>query len=182
MKEVPSRSIGSQGQKPKDTKTINSNCRMKKVIIASHEEFEKYLGKEIGASDYLKITQEQINKFAEATHDFQWIHTDPERAKKESPFKNTIAHGYLTLSLLPFFWNEIVEVRNYKMLVNYGIDKLKFNQPVVVNSEIRARVWLNDIKNLRGITRAQMKIVTEIKGNTKPAYETLVTFLYHFNA
>ncbi|MBN1821998.1 MAG: MaoC family dehydratase [Prolixibacteraceae bacterium] len=154
---------------------------MEKVIIDSHEEFEKYLGKEIGASEYLTITQEQINKFAEATLDYQWIHTNPEKAAKESPFKNTIAHGYLTLSLLAHFWDEIVEVRNYKMLVNYGLDKLKFNQPVIVNSAIRARVWLNDIKNLRGITRAQMKIIVDIKGNEKPAYETLVTFLYHFN-
>ena len=153
---------------------------MGKVVISSHEEFEKFLGKEIGVSEYLTVTQEQINKFAEATLDFQWIHTDPERAKKESPFKNTIAHGYLTLALLAYFWNEIVEVRNYKMLVNYSIDKLKFNQAVVVNNAIRARVWLNDIKNLRGITRAQMKIVVDIEGNNKPAYETYVTFLYHF--
>jgi acyl dehydratase len=153
---------------------------MEKVIINSHEEFEKYLGKEIGASEYLTITQEQINKFADATLDHQWIHTDPERARQESPFKNTIAHGYLTLSLLAYFWNSIVEVRNIKMLVNYGIDKLKFNQAVVVNSAIRARVWLNEIKNLRGITRAQMKIVVEIEGNDKPAYETFVTFIYHF--
>lgn len=155
---------------------------MEKVIISSHKEFEKYLGKEIGVSPYHTVTQEQINKFAEATLDYQWIHTNPERAKTESPFKSTIAHGYLSLSMLAFFWDSIVDVRNYKMLVNYGIDKLKFNQPVVVNSAIRARVWLDNIKNLRGITRAQMKIVVEIEGNNKPAYETLVTFLYHFNS
>jgi acyl dehydratase len=153
-----------------------------KVVISSHEEFESYLGKEIGASEFLTVTQEQINKFADATLDHQWIHVDPDRAKHESPFKNTIAHGYLTLSLLAYFWDSIVDVRNYKMLVNYGIDKLKFNQAVVVNSAIRARVWLNDIKNLRGITRAQMRIVVEIENNPKPAYETYVTFLYHFNS
>ncbi len=155
---------------------------MSKAIISSHDEFEKYLGKKIGTSRYLTITQEQINKFADASIDHQWIHTDPEKAKKESPFKNTIAHGYLTLSLLAYFWNEIVEVRNYKMLVNYGIDKLKFNQAVLANDAIRARVWLHDIKNLRGITRAQMKIIVDIKGSDKPAYETFVTFLYHFNS
>ncbi|VAW20836.1 Acyl dehydratase [hydrothermal vent metagenome] len=155
---------------------------MSKVIISNHNEFEEYLGKKIGTSRYLTITQEQINKFADATIDHQWIHTDPERAKKESPFKSTIAHGYLTLSLLAYFWNEIVEVRNYKMLVNYGIDKLKFKQAVLVNNAIRARVWLHDIKNLRGITRAQMKIIVDIQGSDKPAYETFVTFLYHFNS
>ncbi|NQU84563.1 MAG: MaoC family dehydratase [Mariniphaga sp.] len=154
---------------------------MKTVVIESHEQFEKFLGKEIGVSDYLTITQEQIDKFADATLDYQWIHVDPERAKKESPFKNTIAHGYLTLSLLAYFWNAIVEVRNYKMLVNYSIDNLKFKQAVVAGSAIRARVWLNDIKNLRGITRAQMKIIVDIEGEKKPAYETLITFLYHFN-
>jgi len=153
---------------------------MGKIIIRSHQEFESYVGKEIGVSEYLTVTQEQINKFADATLDHQWIHTDPERAKTESPFKSTIAHGYLTLSLLAYFWNSIVDVQNTKMLVNYGIDKLKFNQPVLVNDKVRARVWLNSIANLRGITKAEMKIKLEIEGNSKPAYDTLVTFLYHF--
>lgn len=153
---------------------------MEKTIINSYEEFEAFLGKEIGTSEYIRITQEQIDKFAEATLDFQWIHTDPQRAASESPFKSTIAHGYLTLSMLTYLWYSIVDVRNVKMIVNYGIEKLKFQQPVLVNDKIRAIVSLSDIKNLRGVAKIQVKIVVEIEGQKKPAYDALVTFLYHF--
>lgn len=153
---------------------------MIKTIINSYEEFESYLGKVIGTSEYIQITQEQINKFADATLDYQWIHTDPERAAKESPFQTTIAHGYLTLSMLTYLWYSIVDVRNVKMIVNYGIEKLRFQQPVLVNDKIRAIVSLDDIRNLRGIAKIQVKIVVEIEGQKKPAYDALVTFLYHF--
>jgi len=154
---------------------------MEKTIINNYEEFESYLGKEIGVSEFQEITQDQINKFAEATLDYQWIHTDPERAKKESPFKSTIAHGYLTVSLLTNMWYQLVDVRNVKMIVNYGIENLRFQQPVMVNDKIRARVSLNDIRNLRGIAKIQVKIIVEIEGEKKPAYDALVTFLYHFD-
>ncbi|QGY46016.1 MaoC family dehydratase [Maribellus comscasis] len=153
---------------------------MGKTIINSYEEFESYLGKEIGTSEYIQITQDQIDKFADATLDYQWIHTDPERAATESPFKSTIAHGYLTLSMLTYLWYSIVDVRNIKMIVNYGIEKLRFQQPVLVNDKIRAIVSLNDIRNLRGIAKIQVKIVVEIEGQKKPAYDAFVTFLYHF--
>ena len=153
---------------------------MEKTIINNYEDFEKLLGKEIGVSEYVQITQEQIDKFADATMDYQWIHTNPERASTESPFKSTIAHGYLTLSMLTYLWYSIVDVRNVKMIVNYGIEKLRFQQPVLVNDKIRARVWLDDIRNLRGIAKIQVKITVEIEGRKKPAYDTLVTFLYHF--
>jgi acyl dehydratase len=150
------------------------------VIIKSHEEFEAYLGKELGVSSWHKITQEQINDFADATLDHQWIHTDPERAKRESPFKTTIAHGYLTLSLLPYFWRQIVDVQNLKMEVNYGLEQLKFGQAVVVESEVRCRVWLKSIINLRGITKATLFIQLEIKDQKKHAFAGDVLFLYHF--
>lgn len=153
---------------------------MEKRIINNYEEFEALLGKVIGVSEYVTITQKQINDFAEATLDFQWIHTDPERAAKESPFKTTIAHGYLSVSMLTFLWYSIVEVRNVKMIVNYGIENLRFQQPVLVNDRIRATVSLHEIKNLRGIAKVQVKIVVDIEGQKKPAYEALTTFLYHF--
>ena len=95
---------------------------MSKVILSSFQDFEPYIGKELGVSDYLTITQEQINTFADATLDHQWIHVDTEKAQAESPYKTTIAHGYLTVSLLPVLWAQIVEVRNTKLLVNYGIE------------------------------------------------------------
>ena len=106
---------------------------MSKLIIKSFEELEKLIGHELGISDYHEFTQAQINLFADATLDHQWIHVDEAKAKSESPFGNTIAHGYLTLSILPFLWEQIVEVQNLKLQVNYGIEKFKFNQPVLVN-------------------------------------------------
>ena len=150
------------------------------VVIKSHAEFESHLGKEIGVSPWHQITQEQINNFANATLDFQWIHTDVERAKKESPFKTTIAHGYLTLSLIPYFWKQIADVQNLKMEVNYGIEQLKFGQAVLVNNEVRCRVWLKSIINLRGITKATLFIQLEIKDQQKHAFTADVLFLYHF--
>ena len=153
---------------------------MGKQIINSYSDFESFLGKEIGVSDYISISQEQIDKFADATLDYQWIHTDPKRAAVESPFKSTIAHGYLSLSMLTYLWFNIVDVRNVKMIVNYGIEKLRFQQPVKVNDKIRAVVSLHEIKNLRGIAKITVKIVVEIEGQRKPAYDALVTFLYHF--
>jgi len=107
---------------------------MGKVVINNHAEFEQHLGKVIGESDYHQVSQDQINKFADATLDHQWIHIDEERAKT-GPFGTTIAHGYLTLSLIPYLWDQITEFHNVKMLVNYGMDKLKFGQAVKVNDE-----------------------------------------------
>jgi acyl dehydratase len=154
---------------------------MSKVIIGSYQDFEQYIGKELGVSDYLKITQEQINLFADATLDHQWIHVDEAKAQVESPYKSTIAHGYLTLSLLPYLWSQIVEVRNTKLLVNYGIEKFKFNQAVTVGSEVRVKASLKSAVNLKGITKAEIEVVLEIKESKKPAYQGSVVFLYHFN-
>lgn len=150
------------------------------LIINSHAEFESFLGKELGVSSWHQITQEQINNFADATLDHQWIHVDVERAKTESPFKTTIAHGYLTLSLVPFFWKQIVDVKNLKMEVNYGIEEIKFGQAVLVNNEVRCRVSLKSIINLRGITKATLNIQLEIKDQPKHAFSGDVVFLYHF--
>jgi len=144
------------------------------------DKFEKHVGMELGVSEFMTITQDQINKFADATFDHQWIHVDEERAKREGAFGSTIAHGYLTLSLLAHMWDEIIQVENIKMLVNYGIDSFKFNQPVLVNSRIRTRVKLRSISNLRGISKVQLDVLMEIDGNRKPAFEGIVTFLYHF--
>lgn len=154
---------------------------MSKTIINSHAELEALVGQELAPSDYHTITQEQINLFADATLDHQWIHVDVEKAKKESPLGSTIAHGYLTLSLLPYLWEQIVEVRNIKDQINYGIEHLKYNQPVLVNGRVRLVVKVLSVVNLRGTTKANMGIKLEIEGNRKPAYEGEVVFLYHFN-
>jgi acyl dehydratase len=154
---------------------------MSKVVISSFDDLQSYVGKELGISGDHIITQEQINLFADATLDHQWIHTDPERAKSESPFKDTIAHGYLTLSILPYLWDQIVDVQNLKMQVNYGIEKFKFNQPVLVNSTVRLVAKVISVIDLRGVTKANIGVKLEIEGNRKPAYEGEVVFLYHFN-
>ncbi|MCW3805935.1 MaoC family dehydratase [Plebeiibacterium marinum] len=153
---------------------------MSQTIITCFEDLEALIGQELGKSEYHTITQEQINLFAEATIDHQWIHTDPERAKAESPFGDTIAHGYLTISLLPHLWSQIVDVQNLKLQVNYGIESLKFNKPVKVNSKVRLVAKVNEAKNLRGTVKAVIGVVLEIDGERKPAYEADVVFLYHF--
>lgn len=148
--------------------------------IKNYEEFEEQLGKELGVSDWHTITQEQINRFADATLDHQWIHTDPQRATTESPFNATIAHGYLTLSLIPYLWKQVVDIQNLKMEINYGIEKLRFGQAVVVDSPVRLKVKLAAIADLRGVTKATIGIVLEIKDQKKPAFAGEVVFLYHF--
>lgn len=150
------------------------------IIIHNHAEFESYLGNELGTSDWHTIDQQQINQFADATLDHQWIHTDPERAKNEGPFGGTIAHGYLTVSLLPYFWHQIADVQNLKMEINYGIESMKFSQPVVVDSRVRLIAKLSAILNLRGVTKATIGVTMEIEGQKKPAYVGEVVFLYHF--
>ena len=118
---------------------------MGKLVINSYEEFEAHLGQQLGVSDYVELPQERINLFADATLDHQWIHVDVEKAKVESPFKSTIAHGYLTLSMLPYLWNQIIEVNNLKMMINYGMEKMKFGQAVLSGQRIRLVANLHSI-------------------------------------
>lgn len=153
---------------------------MSKLIVNSFEEFEKHIGQVIGISPYLKITQKQIDTFAESTLDHQWIHTDPARAAKESQFGTTIAHGYLTLSIVPYHWNQIIQVNNLKMMINYGIENLRFNQPVKVNDEVRLHASLKSALNLRGTVKVEVITTMEIKGNPKSAFTATIVFLYHF--
>lgn len=154
---------------------------MEKLIINSYEEFEAHLGQELGTSEWVAVDQDRINKFADATLDDQWIHVDVERAKIESPYKSTIAHGYLTLSLLPHMWNQIIQVNNLKMMVNYGMDKMKFGQPVITGNSVRLVTTLQSITNLRGTCKAEIKFRIEIKETGKKALEGIATFLYYFN-
>ena len=153
---------------------------MSALVIGSFEEFEKYIGQDLGTSAYFKIAQNQINIFAEATHDHQWIHTDPEKAKREGSFGNTIAHGYLTLSIVPHLWDQIVDVRNLKMMINYGIESLRFANPVLVDSEVRLVAKLKSLMNLRGTVKAEVAVKLEIKDQKKPAFSGVLIFLYHF--
>ncbi|MFE7085588.1 MaoC family dehydratase [Sphingobacterium spiritivorum] len=150
------------------------------LIINNFEEYKSHEGKELGLSDWHIIDQEQINRFADATLDHQWIHIDSKKAETDSPFKTTIAHGYLTLSLIPYLWKQIADVRNIKMEVNYGIEQLKFGQAVTVDSAVQLKAKLISAVNLRGVTKVTIEATLNIKDQTKPAYVGNVIFLYHF--
>ena len=154
---------------------------MKRLIISNFEDFEDRIGTHLGSSEYFTINQDQVNKFAEATLDHQWIHTDPERAAQESPFGTAIAHGYLTLSLVPYLWEQILEVQNLKMMVNYGIEALRFNQTVPLGAQVKLHATLKSAINLRGINKVEIDAKLEIKDHKKPAFSAIVIFLYHFN-
>lgn len=150
------------------------------IIINNFEEYKSYEGKVIGVSSWHQIDQQQITKFAESTLDFQWIHVDQQKAKQEGPFGTTIAHGYLTLSLIPYLWKQIADVRNVKMEINYGIENFKFGQAVPVDSEVQLQATAKSISNLRGTVKAVIQAKLAIKGQDKPAYVGDVIFLYHF--
>ena len=151
------------------------------VVINSFEEYKSYEGRVVGLSEWHKIDQEQINKFADATLDHQWIHVDEEKAKNDGPFQSTIAHGYLTLSLVPYLWKQIADIRNVKMEINYGVENLKFGEAVPVNAEVQLEATLKSIVNLRGTVKAVIQAKLIIKGQAKPAYVGDVVLLYHFN-
>ena len=155
---------------------------MSKVIINSFEDFEAYVGQELGVSDYVELSQERRCQFADATLDQQWIHVDTEKAKAESPFGTTIAHGYLTLSLLPYLWDQIIEVHNLQRMMNYGMDKMKFAQPVLSGQHVRMKTRLQELANLRGAVKTTIKFTIEIQETGKKALEGLATFIYYFNA
>ncbi len=154
---------------------------MDKISFSSYEAIQKHEGKELGVTDYLTITQERINQFAEATLDYQWIHTDVERAKKESPFGTTIAHGYLTMCLAPYFVEQVLDMSSgVKAVVNYGINSLRFTEPVKVDSKLRGRISLSSVKNLRGTAKLEMKIIFEMENIKKPACTAEVVYLIQF--
>jgi acyl dehydratase len=125
-------------------------------------------GTHLGYSDWLEITQERVNQFAEATGDHQWIHVDPERAAA-GPFGTTIAHGYLTLALSNYFLPQIVEVKGISMGVNYGVDKVRFPAPVPVGSRLRAGAELVEVTPIEGGVQTKMKVTLEVEGSGKPA-------------
>lgn len=140
---------------------------MPKLIIKSVDELKSLIGKHLGFSDYRTITQEQVNIFAEATGDHQWIHIDVERAKA-GPFGGPIAHGYLTLSLGPVFLPQIFGVEGVAMGVNYGTNKVRFPSPVPVGSNLRAGVKLLNVEDVTGGVQVTLETTFEVEGAKKP--------------
>jgi acyl dehydratase len=125
-------------------------------------------GADLGHTDWMEITQERVNTFADATGDHQWIHVDPERAKT-GPFGAPIAHGYLTLSLLIPLWSELLQVEEVDMAINYGLNKVRFPHPVPVGSKIRAAGRVAGVKDIKGGVEVTVDLSVEIEGVDKPA-------------
>lgn len=139
------------------------------TTINGLDELRAAVGRDLGTSDWLEITQERVNTFADATGDDQWIHVDVERAKAESPFGGPIAHGYLTLSLTNLFLPQVVEVTGISSGVNYGVNKVRFPAAVPVGSRVRGHVKLESAEDVRGGVQTTMVISVELEGSEKPA-------------
>lgn len=125
-------------------------------------------GSQLGPTEWMEISQDRVNTFADATEDHQWIHVDPAKAA-DGPFGATIAHGLLTLSLLPHFSHQLYTVRNIAMAINYGYNKVRFITPVKVGSKLRARAELTSVTQLEGAMQSTMTVTVEIEGSDKPA-------------
>jgi acyl dehydratase len=141
---------------------------MPRMELQNIEDLERYKGKELVVSDWLEVTQSMIDTFADATGDRQWIHIDVERAKRESPFGTTIAHGFLTMSLLSHFLNNAVEFGGTRMGVNYGLNRLRFTAPVRVGSRLRARFKVNRVDAIDGGAQVTWDVTMECEGQDKP--------------
>lgn len=154
---------------------------MAKTIINSIDDFLALKGRSLSESKWIDITQKVINHFADATFDYQWIHVDTERAKEDSPYGATIAHGYLILSLLPYLLEDVLEVNNLKQLVNYSIKDMVYKNVVTVNSRIRLSATLKNAKDLGNICKAEIGCRFEIEGQDTPTLEGTIIYLYYFN-
>lgn len=154
---------------------------MSKTIIHNIDEFIERKGTELGVSEWFEVSQEVINNFADATRDHQWIHVDTNKAATDSPYGSTIAHGYLTLSLLPSFLDEIIEVHNLKQLVNYGIKDFTFKNAVKVGSRLRMHASVKSAKDLGNICQATITCTFEVEGLEEPVAEGNIIFLYYFD-
>jgi acyl dehydratase len=132
------------------------------------DELKALVGEELGTSDWLEVDQQRVNTFAEATGDHQWIHVDPERAK-DGPFKGTIAHGYLTMSLGPVLLPQVVTVTGFSMALNYGLNKLRFPSPVPVGSKLRLSAKLAAVDDVAGGVQTTYELTFEVDGSDKPA-------------
>lgn len=148
------------------------------TILNGADELKAKVGEHLGYSEYHEITQEQVNLFADATGDHQWIHVDPERAKS-GPFGGPIAHGYLTLSLAPSLIPEVVQVHGFSMGVNYGCEKVRFPSPVPVGAKLRAGAELVGVDDVAGGVQVSMKLTFEVEGASKPSCVAEVVYRYY---
>jgi acyl dehydratase len=157
-------------------RTAESRSTEPRLVV----DFDKLLtmaGADLGATDWMEITQDRVNLFADATDDHQWIHTDPERAK-DGPFGAPIAHGFLTLSLIIPFWGELFDVEGVTTKVNYGLDKVRFTSPVKVGSKVRMVGTIAEVAEVKGGAQIKVNATIEIEGQERPA--VVAEFLARF--
>jgi acyl dehydratase len=143
------------------------------------EELKALKGQELGVSEWHLVTQEEINQFADATHDHQWIHVDPERAKQQSPFGGPIAHGYYTLSLAPHLLDQLIAVRGIRMGINYGLNRLRFPGPVKIDKRVRLRATLVDFEEIPHGAQATVGMTFEVEGESKPGCVAEAVYRYY---
>ncbi len=149
------------------------------TVIPSLEEFPRFLGTRLGTSDWITVDQERIDTFARATEDRQWIHTDVARARRESPWKQTIAHGYLTLSLAPALMMQILEVGGSNTVINTGIEKMRLAAPVTAGSRVRLSAVVASVRAMRGgRVRVAFDLRFEVEGSEKAACTARVNYVY----
>jgi len=142
---------------------------MPTLVLESLQSLKEYKGREIFLTEWLTMSQERINQFADATGDHQWIHVDPERARRESPYGATIAHGFLTLSLMSHFLREAIRLpASVRQTINYGLNRVRFPAPVRAGKKIRARIRVQSCKELQGSVEAICEITVEVEGGEKP--------------
>jgi acyl dehydratase len=142
---------------------------MAKLALTSLHSLQEYVGREVATTEWLVVSQDRINRFADAAGDHQWIHVDPERAQRESPYGATIAHGFLTLSLMSHFVREAIQLpAEVKQTINYGLNRVRFPAPVRAGEKIRARIWLQSLNNLPESLGAIFEITVETEGGEKP--------------
>ena len=148
-------------------------------IVHGLEEMQTLVGQELGSSDWHRVTQDEVNLFARATHDHQWIHVDPERAKRESPFGGPIAHGYYTIALAPALLAQILRVEGVKMGVNYGLNKMRLPSPVPVGSNVRLHATLAAYEAIAGGAAVTIGLSFEVEGQAKPGCVAEVIYRYY---
>lgn len=149
------------------------------TIIPSIAELKSYIGKPLGSSDWVEVTQDQIDAFARATGDDQWIHVDAERAKRESPFGQTIAHGYLTIALAPVLLPQILRVEDAAMVVNYGLEKMRLPAPVPSGSRLQLSAEIKNVRSMpSGAARTVLSLTFRVEGGTRPACTADAIYVY----
>ncbi|MBS1104670.1 MAG: putative enoyl-CoA hydratase 1 [Deltaproteobacteria bacterium] len=153
---------------------------MPPTVVPSIGALKSLVGQKLGVSEWVTVTQQQINSFADATGDHQWIHVDVERAKRESPFKQPIAHGYLTISLAPVLLPQVVRVEGVRMAVNYGLESMRLPAPVPSGARVRMSAEMKDVRDMPGGgARVTFGMVFEVEGGAKPACIADAIYVYY---